>query len=281
MLFAEPCINSFPCVLVACRYVLSYVSIQKLISLPMCKEMKRCCQSINRFRLRVQESRAHICVRLTQKHTLANWGYKDQNRLWHAPTECDNRMIFWNINVLTVFLYCHPRFKRKKKTALKSFHNECSKHIQKTCQTPQSESKKISRWLKEKYSVVQTNWQSFGLNTHRWVNCLRIWTTAHTNKLAINLAGFLNPSFSLFFLCYPSFNMEPSYDFLHIYEGEDSNGPLLASLQGNQAPERIESSGNSLFLAFRSDASLGMSGFAIEFRGIYIRKKHFLDIMSL
>lgn len=61
--------------------------------------------------------------------------------------------------------------------------------------------------------------------------------------------------------------MEPSYDFLHIYEGEDSNGPLLASLQGNQAPERMESSGNSLFLAFRSDASLGMSGFAIEFRG--------------
>lgn len=63
--------------------------------------------------------------------------------------------------------------------------------------------------------------------------------------------------------------MEPSYDFLHIYEGEDSNGPLLASLQGNQAPERIESSSNSLFLAFRSDASLGMSGFAIEYRGDY------------
>lgn len=63
--------------------------------------------------------------------------------------------------------------------------------------------------------------------------------------------------------------MEPSYDFLHIYEGGDSNGPLLASLQGNQAPERLESSSNSLFLAFRSDASLGMSGFAIEYRGDY------------
>lgn len=61
--------------------------------------------------------------------------------------------------------------------------------------------------------------------------------------------------------------MEPSYDFLHIYEGEDSNGPLIISLQGNQVPERIESSGNSLFLAFRSDASLGMSGFAIEYKG--------------
>eukprot|EP00063_Salmo_salar_P060825 XP_014035660.1 PREDICTED: CUB and sushi domain-containing protein 1-like isoform X3 [Salmo salar] len=67
-------------------------------------------------------------------------------------------------------------------------------------------------------------------------------------------------------LIFKSFNMEPSYDFLHIYEGDNSNGPLISSLQGNQAPERIESSGNSLFLAFRSDASLGMSGFAIEFK---------------
>nr|XP_057944796.1 CUB and sushi domain-containing protein 1-like isoform X2 [Doryrhamphus excisus] len=75
----------------------------------------------------------------------------------------------------------------------------------------------------------------------------------------------VNPDFVIA-LIFKSFNMEPSYDFLHIYEGENSNGPLLASLQGNQAPERIESSGNSLFLAFRSDASLGMSGFAIEFR---------------
>ena len=67
-----------------------------------------------------------------------------------------------------------------------------------------------------------------------------------------------------------SFNMEPSYDFLHIYEGEDSNRPLLGSFQGSQAPERIESSGNSLFLAFRSDASVGLSGFAIEFKGTAI-----------
>lgn len=61
--------------------------------------------------------------------------------------------------------------------------------------------------------------------------------------------------------------MEPSYDFLHVYEGEDSNSPLIGSFQGSQAPDRIESSGNSLFLAFRSDASVGLSGFAIEFKG--------------
>ncbi|XP_076997194.1 CUB and sushi domain-containing protein 1-like isoform X4 [Tamandua tetradactyla] len=64
-----------------------------------------------------------------------------------------------------------------------------------------------------------------------------------------------------------SFNMEPTYDFLHIYEGEDSNSPIIGSFQGSQAPERIESSGNSLFLAFQSDASVGFSGFNTEFKG--------------
>ncbi|XP_076997193.1 CUB and sushi domain-containing protein 1-like isoform X3 [Tamandua tetradactyla] len=61
--------------------------------------------------------------------------------------------------------------------------------------------------------------------------------------------------------------MEPTYDFLHIYEGEDSNSPIIGSFQGSQAPERIESSGNSLFLAFQSDASVGFSGFNTEFKG--------------
>ncbi|XP_078503642.1 CUB and sushi domain-containing protein 1 [Lissotriton helveticus] len=75
----------------------------------------------------------------------------------------------------------------------------------------------------------------------------------------------VNPDFVIA-LIFKSFNMEPSYDFLHIYEGEDSNSPLIGSFQGSQAPERIESSANSLFLAFRSDASVGMSGFAIEFK---------------
>ncbi|XP_075454326.1 CUB and sushi domain-containing protein 1 [Ascaphus truei] len=75
----------------------------------------------------------------------------------------------------------------------------------------------------------------------------------------------VNPDFVIA-LIFKSFNMEPSYDFLHIYEGENSNSPLIGSFQGSHAPERIESGGNSLFLAFRSDASVGMSGFAIEYK---------------
>lgn len=89
-------------------------------------------------------------------------------------------------------------------------------------------------------------------------------------KLATTVTVMFNslkPQRLNFFCFIFSFNMEPSYDFLHIYEGEDSNSPLIGSFQGSQAPERIESSGNSLFLAFRSDASVGMSGFAIDYKG--------------
>ncbi|XP_075058584.1 CUB and sushi domain-containing protein 1 [Mixophyes fleayi] len=75
----------------------------------------------------------------------------------------------------------------------------------------------------------------------------------------------VNPDFVIA-LIFKSFNMEPSYDFLHIYEGESSNSPIIGSFQGSHAPERLESSGDRLFLAFRSDASVGMSGFAIEYK---------------
>ncbi|XP_067840108.1 CUB and sushi domain-containing protein 1-like [Heptranchias perlo] len=75
----------------------------------------------------------------------------------------------------------------------------------------------------------------------------------------------VNPDYVIA-LIFKSFSMEPSYDFLHIYEGEDSNSPLIGSFQGSQSPERIESSGNSLYLAFRSDASVSMAGFAIDYK---------------
>uniref|UniRef100_A0AAR2L905 CUB and Sushi multiple domains 2 n=1 Tax=Pygocentrus nattereri TaxID=42514 RepID=A0AAR2L905_PYGNA len=63
-----------------------------------------------------------------------------------------------------------------------------------------------------------------------------------------------------------SFNhLEPSYDFLHIYDGPDSLSPLLGSFYGTDVPERIESSSNTLFLAFRSDASLSSNGFVLQY----------------
>jgi len=69
------------------------------------------------------------------------------------------------------------------------------------------------------------------------------------------------------FLWFCSFSLEPGYDFLHIYDGPDSLSPLIGSFYGSQLPERIESSSNSLFLAFRSDASVSNTGFVIDYAG--------------
>ncbi|XP_048086105.1 CUB and sushi domain-containing protein 1 [Alosa alosa] len=66
-------------------------------------------------------------------------------------------------------------------------------------------------------------------------------------------------------LNFNQFSLEPSYDFLHVYDGPDSLSPLLGSFYGADAPERIESSNNTLFLAFRSDASLSSNGFVLQY----------------
>ncbi|KAG8506888.1 CUB and sushi domain-containing protein 2 [Galemys pyrenaicus] len=66
-------------------------------------------------------------------------------------------------------------------------------------------------------------------------------------------------------LVFNIFNLEPGYDFLHIYDGRDSLSPLIGSFYGSQLPSRIESSSNSLFLAFRSDASVSNAGFVIDY----------------
>uniref|UniRef100_A0A6Q2X998 CUB and Sushi multiple domains 2 n=1 Tax=Esox lucius TaxID=8010 RepID=A0A6Q2X998_ESOLU len=66
-------------------------------------------------------------------------------------------------------------------------------------------------------------------------------------------------------LSFNQFSLEPSYDFLHIYDGPDSLHPLLGSFYGTDVPDRIESSSNTLFLAFRSDASLSSNGFVLQY----------------
>ena len=59
----------------------------------------------------------------------------------------------------------------------------------------------------------------------------------------------------------------PGLWVLHIYDGRDSLSPLIGSFYGSQLPSRIESSSNSLFLAFRSDASVSNTGFVIDYTG--------------
>ncbi|KAG8133889.1 hypothetical protein E2320_011642 [Naja naja] len=62
------------------------------------------------------------------------------------------------------------------------------------------------------------------------------------------------------------FSIEPNYDFLYIYDGPDSNSPLIGSFQDSKLPERIESSSNSMHLAFRSDGSVSFTGFHLEYK---------------
>ncbi|RXM30192.1 CUB and sushi domain-containing protein 3 [Acipenser ruthenus] len=67
-------------------------------------------------------------------------------------------------------------------------------------------------------------------------------------------------------LAFISFSIEPNYDFLYIYDGPDSNSHLIGSFQDSKLPERIESSSNSMHLAFRSDGSVSYTGFHLEYK---------------
>ncbi|XP_047200285.1 CUB and sushi domain-containing protein 3 [Hippoglossus stenolepis] len=67
-------------------------------------------------------------------------------------------------------------------------------------------------------------------------------------------------------LAFISFNIEPNYDFVYIYDGPDSNSPLIGSFQDSKLPERIESSSNTMHLAFRSDGSVSYAGFHLEYK---------------
>lgn len=86
------------------------------------------------------------------------------------------------------------------------------------------------------------------------------------NKQEVSLFHFLL-SISMLSLSLSSFNIEPNYDFLYIYDGPDSNSPLIGSFQDSKLPERIESSSNTMHLAFRSDGSVSYTGFHLEYKG--------------
>lgn len=69
------------------------------------------------------------------------------------------------------------------------------------------------------------------------------------------------------FLTFHSFSIEPNYDFLYIYDGFDSSTQLIGSFQDSKLPEKIESTSNFMYLAFRSDGSVSYTGFHLEYKG--------------
>uniref|UniRef100_A0A8C6NQD4 CUB and Sushi multiple domains 3 n=1 Tax=Nothobranchius furzeri TaxID=105023 RepID=A0A8C6NQD4_NOTFU len=62
------------------------------------------------------------------------------------------------------------------------------------------------------------------------------------------------------------FSIEPNYDFLYIYDGPDSSAHLIGSFQDSKLPEKIESTSNFMYLAFRSDGSVSYAGFHLEYK---------------
>ncbi|KAF3691668.1 CUB and sushi domain-containing protein 3 CUB and sushi multiple domains protein 3 [Channa argus] len=67
-------------------------------------------------------------------------------------------------------------------------------------------------------------------------------------------------------LAFISFSIEPNYDFLYIYDGPDSSTHLIGSFQDSKLPEKIESTSNFMYLAFRSDGSVSYTGFHLEYK---------------
>lgn len=98
----------------------------------------------------------------------------------------------------------------------------------------------------------------------RWLQDNLITTTI---QLLIPLHLKKNPLWSISSILFHSFSIEPNYDFVYIYDGPDSNSPLIGSFQDSKLPERIESSSNTMYLAFRSDGSVSYTGFHLEYKG--------------
>ncbi|KAI0240282.1 hypothetical protein LSAT2_009044, partial [Lamellibrachia satsuma] len=68
-----------------------------------------------------------------------------------------------------------------------------------------------------------------------------------------------------------SFELEQGtcrYDYLNIYDGSNATAPLTHTLCGNVLPADITSSGNNLFVYFRTDGIFTSTGFSIQYSAV-------------
>ncbi|NPA67027.1 MAG: T9SS type A sorting domain-containing protein [Chlorobi bacterium] len=69
---------------------------------------------------------------------------------------------------------------------------------------------------------------------------------------------------SLLSLSFSEFELEAGYDSLWIYDGYDTDAPLIGGYSGNISPGYIEASGNALTLKFYSDGATVKKGWTAE-----------------
>lgn len=66
-------------------------------------------------------------------------------------------------------------------------------------------------------------------------------------------------------LSFSAFETESGYDYLDIYDGTNSNAPLLGSFSGNTIPPTIISSSGAMFLDFSSDVMTEYDGWSASY----------------
>jgi len=78
------------------------------------------------------------------------------------------------------------------------------------------------------------------------------------------------PSADRIVLYFNDFNLEQhsrcAYDYLEVRDGSSASSPILQTLCGPSIPSPVKSSGNSLYLRFRTDQNTALRGFNVTYR---------------
>ena len=73
-----------------------------------------------------------------------------------------------------------------------------------------------------------------------------------------------------------------SYDSVKVYDGKNRSAPLMHTYCGNNLPDDVISSNNSLFVFFQSDDSVTKDGFLVRYRALASQPgKHYHRYFSI
>jgi cubilin len=82
----------------------------------------------------------------------------------------------------------------------------------------------------------------------------------------MNCSWLIQPTGASFVhLDFNRFDTQVNFDSLTVYDGPNNSSPILGSYSGNTIPAAISSSGNSLFLEFKSNATQNATGWDISY----------------